>query len=133
MAEVVCVRCGGTVPAARADIVGTGYRCDTCSVQAEVTEGVDAVTDHIDPAERQRLASQGKQKFFAAVAMAATVLAIPSVVGYAVGGPLFALFGGVLGLYGGGQVIGTASETYYAQWKRYGKVPQLPAARLRKR
>ena len=128
---VVCVRCNATVPAARADVVGTGYRCDQCSLQAEVTEGADATTDHVEPAERERLAKQGKTKFMAAMGIAGTILATPTLIGYAVGGPLFAVLGAVFGIYGGGQVIGTATETYYTQWKRYGKTPQLPAARIR--
>ena len=132
MSDVLCIRCNGMVPAQRADVVGNGYRCDRCTMIAETTEDRDAITDHVDPATRAQLAKSGKRKFIVTLAVAAACIVTPTAIGFAVGGALFAAGGFALGLYGSGQGIGIASETYYAQWKRYGRAPELPAARLRK-
>lgn len=69
---VTCVACGKRVPLARADVVGLGYRCNDCSLRAEVGEltGSPDVAAHLQVEDRARFAAQGR-----ALAIRADVMA----------------------------------------------------------
>jgi len=57
MATVTCVRCGCQVAFERADVVGTGYRCDACTLyaQREAADGIDDLSDHLPAGDREEL------------------------------------------------------------------------------
>jgi len=61
--NVTCVVCRASVPLAKADVVGMGYRCVPCSHRAELaklTGGGDAAS-HFSASERAGLSSSGTQ------------------------------------------------------------------------
>ena len=127
MGDVTCVRCGAVVPIERADVVGTGYRCDNCSasVHGEQAE----VEDNVPPGERERLAKQGKRKFVGTLAASSTLVGIPAIVAFALTGPFGAAVAGLFGAYVGSSVFSAYGEQAYSQWRRYRK-PALPPARV---
>jgi hypothetical protein len=121
------VRCGATVPIERTDVVGIGYRCDTCSATVHGEEA--EVEDNVPPEERERLARQGKRKLVGMLAASGTLVAGPVVAALALTGPFGAAVAGLLGVYVGSSLFSAYGEQYYSQWKRYRK-PALPPARV---
>ena len=119
------------LPAETADIVGNGYRCAGCTVVAE-SIGEDAeVADNVAPQQREKLAKQGKRRFFVSLGAGTAALGGPAVIRLVTAGPIGAALGGLLGIYLAGSVAGSAGEMSWTQWRRYRR-PPLPQAKLRK-
>ncbi len=98
--QVTCVVCRATVPLAKADVVGMGYRCQPCSHRAELallTGGGDAAS-HFSQAERAGLSQSGLHLIYGGL--------IAMVAGVGFLGFLFLKLG-VIMLVGGGAMIGT--------------------------
>ena len=117
------------VPIERADVVGIGYRCDVCSATSHGEQA--EVEDNVSPEDRERLAKQGKRKFFGALGASGAIMSVPTVVGFALGGPIGAGVAALLGFYCGSWMFSAFGEASYQQWKRHRR-PALPPARLRK-
>jgi hypothetical protein len=119
------------MPVERLDLVGNGYRCARCTALVEQLGEEASVVDNETPEHRERMAKQGKRRFFASVAGSGAMLGGPAAVGFAVGGPIGAALGGLLGLYVAGALVSSAGEVSWRQWRRY-RTPPLPKAKLRK-
>jgi hypothetical protein len=58
---VICVTCQQQIPLVKADVVGLGYRCTTCSQKAELAKlmGAGDAGSHFTASERRGLANSG--------------------------------------------------------------------------
>jgi hypothetical protein len=129
--DVTCVRCSRTLALEAADIVGNGYRCAACTVVSESLGEDGEVADNVTPEQREKLAKEGKRRFFTFIGAGTAALGTPAVIGLVAAGPIGAALGGLMGLYFVGSVAGSAGEISWAQWRRY-RTPPLPTAKLRK-
>ena len=131
MSDVSCIRCGKTLALEAADVVGNGYRCEQCTFLVQQQGEEAEVVDNETPEHREKMAKQGKRRFFASMGAGGAVLGAPTAIGFAVGGPVGAAVGGLLGFYFAGAFAGEMSSMSWRQWRRY-RTPPLPKARLRK-
>lgn len=134
MPDVSCVRCGRTLPIERTDVVGTGYRCEACSVQALVAaaDGEPDVGDNLDIATRTRLALRGKRTVIGGVVLGAAAFAIPAIAVGWTGGLWMGVIAGGVGLYLAWTAVGSAVDIGWASWRQFGRTPALPTAKLKR-
>jgi len=136
MSTVTCIRCGGEVAFERADVVGNGYRCAPCTLLAETeaAHGIDAIADHLTPAEREDNARAQvrtlRNDAARTVAVTAGALAIGGL-GVTVHVPILAGLGFGLGIRAA--VASVAQVFVFLRGKRRMRRDDhgLPAARLR--
>ena len=129
---VDCVRCGASISLDQADIVGTGYRCNACTMRAQIdaqNEGVADTSDDLDPVHRAQLARVAKRRTRLGVGLLGLLLAPLAVAVSVTGISLASALVAMVGLYYSGTAIDMIITGRENQ-RRYGG-HALPAAKVR--
>lgn len=88
---VACVACGRRIPLRTADIVGTGYRCGSCSQRADMAALGSGAADnrtHLDAGDRAAIAKSGAAEIWIGLLLIVgglAVLGLLATVGFGVG------------------------------------------------
>jgi hypothetical protein len=129
---VNCVRCAGTFRLHEVDIVGTGYRCQTCSVAAALAaaHGVADVGDNLDLATRHSLARRARLQMFGGLFGTAGLFAPAVLATLAMGLGGWTVVLTLIAFYAMTITLGTFGDGL-EKWRRYAGVPALPTATVR--
>ena len=129
---VTCVRCGRAFPPAEVDIVGTGYRCQACSVAAQLAaaHGQADVGDNLDLATRQQLAQRARWQMVGGLVGTAGLFAPAVLATLAMGLGGWTVVLSLIAFYAMTLTLGQFGDGL-DKWRRYGHVPQLPVATVR--
>jgi len=129
---VTCVRCARTFAPGEVDIVGTGYRCQACSVAAELAaaHGVADVGDNLDLATRQSLATRARWQIAGGLVGTAALFAPAVLATLAMGLGGWTVVLALIAFYAMTLTLGQFGDGL-DKWRRYGHVPALPTATVR--
>jgi hypothetical protein len=131
---VTCVRCGRPIRLQDSDVVGLGYRCNACSIQAELEEanGRPDLADNLGAADRARLARRGQHTASVGVLLIGLGLVVPAAVALASVPAAIRIgiftFKYVISLGALATGLGVGQYLYFRD-----RTPALPAARARRR
>jgi len=132
IALVTCVHCGRRLRLADADLVGLGYRCGPCSVQADLdeAEGRSDIVDHFGPAEQELRLRRARGTLAIGLGMLALAVLAPVVV--ALTSRVDAISMIFYELWYGTPIVGLTLGAGVSDYLRYRR-PALPEARARLR
>ena len=112
----------------RADIVGTGYRCEACSLAAQLAaaNGELDLCDNLTVGDRARIARRGRVKMFAGVTSTSFLVAMLAIL---MTGGTTSVLSAILMSVTLCATVGLTG-TGYLEWRRTASLPALATVRL---